>query len=82
MIQIETIKLGLPQQDGTQLLVIPKINNTQDKTCSLDWRITTDDGKDLATGNILLSEEQYAGWGTENEYLENIVLETLKLNRI
>jgi hypothetical protein len=82
MIQIQPILLGITQQNGTNLIVQPIINNTQDKTCSLNWRVLSDDFKDLAIGTINLTEEQYNGWLGENEYVENIVIETLKLNRL
>lgn len=82
MIQIETIELGLPKQNGTQILITPKIANTQDKTCLLDWRILSEDFKDLATGTIQLTEKQYEGWGGDNTYVEDIVLNELELVRI
>jgi len=82
MIQIQPIPLGIPEQNGTKLLVGVTIANTQDKTCALNWRILTDDFKDLATGVIQLTEEQYSKWGDDNTYLEEITLETLKLNRL
>jgi len=82
MIKIQPIPLGIPEQNGTHLLVGVTIANTQDKTCALNWRILTGDFKDLATGVIQLTEEQYSKWGDDNTYLEEITLETLKLNRL
>lgn len=82
MIQIQPIPLGIPEQNGTHLLVSVTIANTQDKTCRIDWRILSDDFKDLATGSIQLTEEQYAGWGDDNAYLEDIVLKELEIVRL
>jgi len=36
MIKIQPIPLGIPEQNGTQLLVGVTIGNTQDKTCALN----------------------------------------------
>lgn len=82
MIQINTIELGLPKQNGTQILITPKIANTQDKTCYLDWRILSEDFKDLATGTIQLTEKQYDGWKGDNTFVEDIVLNELELVRV
>jgi len=81
MIQIQTIEVGLEKKVGTQILMIPKIGNTQDKTCSMDWRILSEDEKDLDSGTVHFSEEQYAEWGTDNDYAEDIVLKELGLER-
>jgi len=82
MIQIKPIPIGIQKTEATNLLVSVAIPNTQDKTCQIGWRLLSEDLKNLETGTINLTEEQYAGWGEDNTYLEDIVLKELELVRL
>lgn len=81
MIQIKPILLGLQQKEGTQILIRPIISSTQSLDCNTYYEVYSDDNELLATGNIAINEEQYKQWADDNSFIENIVLETLKLNR-
>lgn len=93
MIKIKPITLGLPAKQANRLFVRPIINSTQDKSCSTYYEVIAEEQSTavdgiisttstvLATGNIAISEEQYAGWGASNDYLDNIVLKALGLVR-
>jgi len=81
MIQIKPILLGLQQKEGTQILIRPIISSTQALDCNTYYEVFSEDNELLATGNIAINEEQYKEWADDNTFIENIVLETLKLNR-
>lgn len=81
MIQIKPILLGLQQKEGTQILIRPIINSTQSLDCTTYYEVYSDDNEVLASGNVAINEEQYKQWEDDNTFIENIVLETLKLNR-
>jgi hypothetical protein len=81
MIQIKTIKLGLPKKEATQLLVRPLINSTTDTSCSTYYEVCTEDGEVLASGNLPINEEQYSKWADDNAFVENIILAHLGLTR-
>jgi len=82
MIQIKPIPLGIQKTEAANLIVSVSIPNTQDKTCQIGWRLLSEDFKDLEKGKIQLTEEQYSNWGDDNTYLENIVIEELKIERL
>lgn len=81
MIQIKPILLGLQQKEGTQILIRPIISSTQALECTTYYEVYSDDNEVLASGNVAINEEQYKEWADDNTFIENIVLETLKLNR-
>lgn len=81
MIQIKPILLGLQQKEGTQILIRPIISSTQAIECTTYYEVYSEDNEVLATGNIAINDEQYKQWADDNTFIENIVLETLKLNR-
>ena len=82
MIQIQPIQLGLESKEGTQIMIRPIINSTQALDCNTYYEVCSEENEVLASGNIAITEEQYALWSDDNSYIENIVLSTLKLNRI
>jgi len=82
MIQIQPINLGLPAQEATHILIRPIINSTQDTSCNTYYQVFSKEGQELASGNLPIDEKQYAEWADDNSFIENIVLSTLKLNRL
>jgi len=81
MIQIKPILTGIPSKEATKILIRPIINSTQSLDCNTYYEVCSEDNEILATGNIAINEEQYKQWADDNTFIENIVLETLKLNR-
>lgn len=97
MIQIKPVQLGLPKKEGTLIFIRPIIDSTQAKSCSTFYEIfaqtkiinTNVDGEttesiqkeSLLSGNCPISEEQYALWGTDNTYIDDIVMAFLGLER-
>ncbi len=79
--RIKEIQLGLPAQVGTQLLIRVMPFDTEATTCELYYMVSTDSGSQLADGNINLNEDEFANWGEDNTYLEDLVLNKLGLER-
>jgi len=82
MIQIKPIKLGLPTKEGVNLLVRILAFETTSITTQLYWEVQDIETTVLANGNIQLTEDEFTNWGDSNEYIENIALKHLNLNRI
>jgi hypothetical protein len=79
--KIQPVSLGLPAQTGTDLLVRVISFDTDATTCSLYYEVRTENSQRLAEGNINLTEEEFARWGFNNTYIEDIALEKLGLTR-
>ena len=86
MITIKPIKIGLPSQNATHILIRPIIESTTDLCCNTYYEVVgqtliedteTHETKILQTGNYRLTEEQYSARGDDNSYIENIVLDYL-----
>jgi len=82
MIKIQPKLAGYPQELATQILIRPIINSTTDKTCSSYFQLFSESGKQLADGNLDLSEEEYDQWGADNSDFDNIILGKLNLERL
>jgi hypothetical protein len=82
MIQIKQVSVGYPIDEATQIIIRPIINSTTDLSCNTYWELLNANGKQLANGNTLITEEEYVLWDDSNESLENIVLNKLNLERL
>ena len=93
MIKIKPITVGYPAQEANAISIRVMPFQTNDRTCSTYYQlknvsvITDEEGveteivKDLAEGNCQLSEQQFEDWGSDNTYIEDVVLEILNLER-
>ena len=45
------------------------------------WQALSEEGKELASGNIPLTVEEVEAWGDSMEYIENLVLDRLNLTK-
>jgi len=81
MIKIQPIKLGLPLQEGIKIMIRPLIGSTTDITCQTYYEVLSSENKNLASGNIFINEENYAAWGADNTFIEELVLKELGLIR-
>lgn len=52
-------------------------HETRSTMCGVYYELRTDDGQVLLSGSLDLTEEQFAHWGEDNSYLEQIVAEHL-----
>ena len=80
MIQLKPSKVGvLGTITQIDVLVLPF--ETDAVTCSTYYKLCNVDGKMLAEGNLSLTEEQFANWGTDNSYVSDIVINELGLEK-
>jgi len=81
MIQIKPISVGYPakQANGINIRIMPFQTNAV--SCSTYYELVND-LETLADGNSPITEEQFALWGENNTYIENIVLTNLSLERL
>jgi hypothetical protein len=91
MIQIKPILVGLPQQEATAVVIRPIIDTTTAIECNTYYEVVSvvfdeegqvSGGAVLASGNYPINEEQYAAWGADNSFIEDIVLSALGLERL
>jgi len=82
MIQIKPIRLCLPSKEGVSLLVRILAFETTSITAQLYWEVQDIDTTVLANGNIQLTEDEFTNWGDSNDYIENIALKHLNLDRL
>lgn len=80
MIQIKNSDLGI-LGIATQLDIQVTTFNTSATKCTLYYTLHSEDGKQLADGRHELTEAEYTEWGSDNSYIENIVLNSLNLER-
>ena len=90
MIKIKTILVGLPAQEADGITIRPIINSTTAIDCNTYYEVVSAIFEEdesisslvLANGNFPINEEQYAAWGKDNAFIENIVLKGLGLERL
>lgn len=81
MIHIQPTLAGFPLDHAQKINMEIKDHSTTDKLCRIKWQLFNLEEFQLAEGYITLSEEEYAQWDSDNESLEDIILEKLKLER-
>lgn len=81
MVQIEPIAIPT-KGEGTQLYVQANSFSSNATTATLYWAIANESGATLLDGNLQMTEEQFAGWGEDNNYLNVIVADALNLEII
>ena len=72
-VAIEPIVYPLNEGTATQLSVLVLNFATDATTCTTYWQLLTDENKQLAQGNYTLTEEEFATWGTDNNYVNKCV---------
>lgn len=92
MIKIKPIPIGYPEQNANAISIRIMPFQTNATECStyyqlLNVEITNDREeveivKSLADGNLPITTEQFNEWGSDNTYIEDIVIKTLRLERL
>jgi hypothetical protein len=59
--------------DATKLEVTILPFSTSATTAGTYYILTTEDGKTCLSGNYYLTEEEFAAWGQDNSYVDDIV---------
>jgi hypothetical protein len=73
MAKIQPITFPLNQGTATEMSVLILNFETSATTCTTYYEIKTDDGKVLSNGNYTLTEQEFAAWGFDNEYVAECV---------
>lgn len=81
MIKIKPVQFPLGKGAATKLLVQANSFSSQATTTDLYYGLYSNEGKLISDGTIALTEEQYAAWGADNTYIEDIVINQLALTR-
>ena len=54
-------------------------NVTLGQAASFYWQLLTEEGYQVANGNLGISSEQYEAWGADDDYVYDIIAEDLNL---
>jgi len=80
--KIENVNIGWPIKVGTDLMVRVLPFETNAVSCGTYYEIKDENSELLASGNIYLTEAEFAAWAADNTYVEDIVLNKLGLTRL
>ena len=64
---------------ATQIFIRTSTDGIYNTTGMIYWQALSEEGKELASGNIPLTVEEVEAWGDSMEYIENLVLKRLNL---
>ena len=73
MAKIQPIKFPLNQGTATEMSVLILNFETSATTCTTYYELKTDEGAVLSNGNYTLTEDEFAAWGFDNEYVAECV---------
>ena len=76
--QINPLEIPL-KGTATQLFIRTSTDGIYKPTGMVYWQALSEEGKELASGNILLTVEEVEAWGDSMDYIENLVLDRLNL---
>ncbi len=73
-VAIEPIVYPLNAGTATQMSVLILNFTTEATTCTTYWQLLSEDGLQLSQGNYTLTEEEFAAWGQDNNYVNQVAL--------
>lgn len=76
-IAIEPVVFPLNQGTATRMTVLVLNFETTATTCTTYWQLLTEDGQQLAQGNYILTPEQFAAWGLDNNVVNEYVADAI-----
>ena len=76
--QINPLEIPL-KETATQIYIRTSTEGIHEPTGMIYWQALSEEGKELASGNIPLSVEEVEAWGDSMEYIENLVFGRLNL---
>ena len=77
MVQIEPVIFPLNQGTATQMSVLVLNFPTDAITCTTYWQLLDAEGSQLSQGNYILTEEQFAQWGQDNNVVNEYVADAI-----
>ena len=81
-VAIQPIVFPLNQGTATQMSVLILNFTTEATTCTTYWQLLSEEGQQLAQGNYTLTEEQFATWGQDNDYVNGVVANAIGVTLI
>jgi hypothetical protein len=72
-VAIEPIVYPLNAGTATQMSVLILNFTTEATTCTTYWQLLTEDGIKVSDDNYTLTPEEFAAWGTDNNYVNQVV---------
>lgn len=72
-VAIEPIVYPLNEGTATRMSVLVLNFTTEATTCTTYWQLLTEDGIKVADDNYTLTPEEFAAWGTDNNYVNQVV---------
>ena len=78
--QINPLEIPL-KGTATQLFIRTSTDGICTPTGMIYWQALSEEGKELASGNIPLTVEEVEAWGDSMDYIENIILNKLGLTK-
>lgn len=77
MAKIQPIVFPLNAGTATEMTVLILGFTTDATTCTTYYELKTDEGAVLTNGNYTLTQEEFAAWGTDNEWVAECVAKAL-----
>jgi hypothetical protein len=77
MAKIQPITFPLNAGTATEMSVLILNFETNAINCTTYYELKTEEGKVLSNGNYTLTEEEFAAWGTDNEYVAECVAKAI-----
>ena len=77
MAKIQPITFPLNAGTATELTVLILNFETTATTCTTYYELKSEEGTVLTNGNYTLTEEEFAAWGTNNEYVAECVAKAI-----
>jgi hypothetical protein len=72
-VAIEPVVFPLNEGTATRMTVLVLNFPTDATTATTYYQLLTEDGGQLRQGNYTLTEEEFAAWGTDNNYVNQCV---------
>jgi hypothetical protein len=72
-VAIEPVVFPLNEGTATRLTVLVLNFPTDATTATTYYQLLTEEGTQLRQGNYTLTEEEFASWGTDNNYVNQCV---------
>jgi hypothetical protein len=76
-VAIEPIVYPLNAGTATQMSVLILNFTTEATTCTTYWQLLTEDGIKVADDNYTLTPEEFAAWGQDNNYVNQVVAQAI-----
>jgi hypothetical protein len=73
MAKIQPIVFPLNAGTATEMSVLILNFETNATTCTTYYELKTEEGKVLSNGNYTLTEDEFAAWGLDNEWVAECV---------